>query len=81
MEDRERSERIPRLVVFLLIFPLDHLKDLNSSGLFFDDPEDPHLKSLSASVHGHSAEVCNLPAVRFVEGGKYKAKEVKQGLW
>lgn len=46
----EKSERIPRLVVHsLLVFPLDHLKVLNGRGLFFDDPEEPHLKSFSAS--------------------------------
>lgn len=63
VKDRE-NERIPRLVVrSLLVFPLDHLKVLNSRGLFSDDPEGLHLKSLSASVHGHSAEICDLPAL------------------
>lgn len=62
-----KSERIPRLVLHsLLVFPLDHLNVLNGRVLFIDDPEGPHLKSLPAPIHGHSAEICDLPALENV---------------
>lgn len=62
-----KSERIPRIVLrSSLVFPLDHLNILNGRGLFIDNSEGPHLKSLPAPIHGHSAEICDLPALENV---------------